>query len=334
MHLALGGVRGETVSFRVADYAAYYRMVAREFETVLDKTPVYPLPTSPDPVEHCGVCRWSEKCRAQWRAEDDLSLVAGLTSRQRQALREIDVGTRTALAEPVQPLPERMDRIGREALQRIHAQASIHVRGEQTGAILSERIPPPRDRDGDLIPDQRLLMLPNPSPGDLFFDTEGDPFFSSDEVDGIEYLFGVIEPGRQDESGLPAFHSFWSIEGGTVTTTGERRAFESFMDLVMDRLAAGPNLHVYHYAPYEPTAVKRLAGRYGTREEEVDRLLRGDAFVDLHRAVRQGIRASVESYSIKRLEPLYAFDREVDLLDAGTSIVEFEARSCPDNRSV
>ena len=46
--------------------------------------------------------------------------------------------------------------------------------------------------------------------------------------------------------------------------------------------------------------------------------------MDLHRAIRQGIRASVESYSIKRLEPLYDFVREVDLRDAGTSIVEFE----------
>ena len=77
----------------------------------------------------------------------------------------------------------------------------------------------------------------------------------------------------------------------------------------MDRLEADPNLHVYHYASYEPTAIKRLAGRYGTREEEVDRLLRGEVFVDLHRAVRQGIRASLESYSIKRLEPLYDFER-------------------------
>ena len=77
----------------------------------------------------------------------------------------------------------------------------------------------------------------------------------------------------------------------------------------MNRLDADPNLHIYHYAPYEPTAVKRLAGRHGTREEEVDRLLRGGVFVDLHRAVRQGIRASVESYSIKRLEPLYGFTR-------------------------
>ena len=64
-------------------------------------------------------------------------------------------------------------------------------------------------------------MLPKPSPGDLFFDMEGDPFFSSNEVDGIEYLFGVIEPGREAESGEPAFHRFWSIEDGTVTTTGK-----------------------------------------------------------------------------------------------------------------
>ena len=324
MHLALGGVQGQTVSFRVADYAAYYRMVAGEFEAVLGATPDYPPVTAPEPVEHCGVCRWSERCSAQWRAADDLSLVAGLTARQRNALREIDVSTRGALAEPAHPLPERLDRVGPEALQRLHAQASIQVRGEQAGDILSELIPPARDREGELIPRQGLLMLPHPSPGDLFFDMEGDPFFSSDEVDGIEYLFGVIEPGLGDESGQPTFHSFWSIEDVTVTTTGEKRAFEAFIDLVMDRLAADPNLHVFHYAPYEPTAVKRLAGRYATREEEVDRLLRGGVFVDLYRAVRQGIRASVESYSIKRLEPLYTFAREIDLRDAGTSIVEFE----------
>ena len=324
MHLALGGVQGETVSFRVADYAAYYRLVAREFETVLNQEAVYPLATTPEPVEHCGVCRWSDRCRAQWRAEDDLSLVAGLTSRQRSVLHGIGVVTRSELAEPIQASSGRLDGIGRDALQRIHAQASIQVRGEHAGAVISERVEPSRDREGDLVVNQGLLMLPEPSPGDLFFDMEGDPFFSSDEADGIEYLFGVIEPDCEDESGQPAFYGFWSIEGGAVTTAGERRAFEAFVDLVMDRLAADPGLHIYHYAPYEPTAVKRLAGRHGTREEEVDRLLRGQVFVDLYRAVRQGIRASVESYSIKRLEPLYDFGREVDLRDAGSSIVEFE----------
>ena len=325
MHLALGGVQRETASFRVANYAAYYRSVARDLEALLDDpAPVFPVPSRPEPVEHCGVCRWTVECRAQWRAEDDLSLVANLTSRQRRALHAIEVSTRTALAEPPAPLPDRLDGAGRDALSRIRAQAQIQVRGERAGEVLSERIAPARDREGALVPNTGLLMLPEPSPGDLFFDIEGDPFFASDEVDGIEYLFGVIEPGRADADGQPAFHALWAIEDGTVTTRAERRVFERFIDLVMDRLEAHPDLHVYHYAPYEPTAVKRLAGRYGTREEEVDQLLRGGVFVDLYRAVRQGIRASVESYSIKRLEPLYGFEREVDLRDAGTSIVEFE----------
>ncbi len=324
MHLALGGVRRERVSFRVADYAAYYRLVAREFETVLAGAAALPVATAPEPVEHCGVCRWSEQCRREWREADDLSLVASLSSRQRHALHAIDVTTRTGLAEPPAPLPDRLDGAGREALARIRAQAQIQVRGERAGETLSERIAPQRNREGELVGNQGLLMLPEPSPGDLFFDIEGDPFFGSEEVDGIDYLFGVIEPGRLDADGRPAFHAFWSIEEGTVTPAAERRAFEAFIDLVTDRIASDPTLHVYHYAPYEPTAVKRLAGRYGTREEEVDSLLRGEVFVDLYRAVRQGIRASVESYSLKRLEPLYDFRREVDLRAAGDSIVEFE----------
>ena len=41
----------------------------------------------------------------------------------------------------------------------------------------------------------------------------------------------------------------------------------------------------------------------------MDRLLRGEVLVDLYRVVRQGLRAGVESYSIKKLEPLYGLDR-------------------------
>src|SRR5690606_38854639 len=55
-----------------------------------------------------------------------------------------------------------------------------------------------------------------------------------------------------------------------------------------------------------------------------DRLLRGRVLVDLYRVVRQGLRASVESYSIKKLEPLYGFEREAELRAAGDSIAMFE----------
>src|SRR5208337_2495605 len=77
------------------------------------------------------------------------------------------------------------------------------------------------------------------------------------------------------------------------------QAFERFVDFVMDRLKVYPDLHIYHFAPYEPAALKRLMGRYATREDELDQLLRGKRFVDLFAVVRQGLRAGVESYSIK-----------------------------------
>ena len=88
------------------------------------------------------------------------------------------------------------------------------------------------------------------------------------------------------------------------------------MDLITAAWEAHPGMHVYHYAPYEPSAFKRLMGRYATREEALDRLLRGGRFVDLYGVVRQGLRAGIERYSIKNLEVLYGFERAVPLPEA------------------
>ncbi len=189
--------------------------------------------------------------------------------------------------------------------------------------MLHELIEPTRLKDGTLEPNRGLLSLPEPRPGDLFFDIEGDPYAFDD---GIEYLFGVLEPGLPDADGNATFHAFWARDAeGRVTRDAEKLAFEQLTDLFMERLARDPAIHIYHYAPYEPTALAKLMGRHATRETEVDSLLRGNVLVDLFRAVRQGVRASVESYSIKKLEPLYGFTREIDLRDAGSSIAAFEA---------
>src|SRR5207253_11235802 len=86
-----------------------------------------------------------------------------------------------------------------------------------------------------------------------------------------------------------------------------------------------PDMHIYHYGAYEETAIKRMAGRHGVCGDEVDELLRADMLVDLYRVVRQGLRASVESYSIKKLEPLYEFNREVQLVDANLALNTFQS---------
>ena len=58
--------------------------------------------------------------------------------------------------------------------------------------------------------------------------------------------------------------------------------FEQFVDLVLDRLDRDPAMHVYHYGGYESGALKRLMQRHATREDEVDRLLRGRTLVNLY----------------------------------------------------
>ena len=331
LHVVLGGKARETASYRVSDFMAYYRLARRLFEThVAGLVPVNPpAGTYPEPAEHCDVCRWDEVCTKRRRADDHLSLVAGITSRQSRALTDRGVGTRTGLAGLVLPVVPRLEGLNAAGLERVQRQAAIQVRDPYPGGRLWELVEPARlrstnpDAEPELEPERGLLALPEPRPGDLFFDIEGDPFALED---GVDYLFGILEPGRTGPDGAPLFHAFWAIdENGAVTPESEKRAFEQTIDLMMDRLAADPAIHVYHYAPYETTAAGRLMGRHATREAEVDRLFRGGVFVDLFRAVRQGLRASVESYSIKKLEPLYGLKRDEALRDAGSSIVAFES---------
>jgi uncharacterized protein len=150
--------------------------------------------------------------------------------------------------------------------------------------------------------------------GDLFVDFEGDPYALGE---GIEYLLGIVEPAA-DADGEASYAPLWAFDHAA-----ERAAFEQLMDLIVRRRALHPDMHVYHYAHYEPTSLKRLACRYGTRVDELDELLRAHVFVDLYAVVRQGVRASVESYSIKRLEPLYGFERQVPLREANRHLGAF-----------
>ncbi len=316
MHVALGGSARAVERLRVDDFLAYYRSAKARFLEAMaaDDPPTFPpAATYPDPVDHCDVCRWAAECATRRRQDDHLSLVAGISARQRRELTARGVDTLAELGRLGLPLEPPLEETSDGALTRVREQARIQLEGRLAHDHRYELLLPGPGATVD--PDRGLATLPEPSPGDLFFDIEGDPYAFED---GLDYLFGVL-----DSAGT--FHAIWSRdEDGEFSLDGERRAFEQLIDFVMERLAADPTLHVYHYAAYEPTALKRLMGRYGTREDEVDQLLRGGVLIDLLRAVRQSMRASVESYSIKKMEAFYGFEREVDLRDAGSSIVAFE----------
>ncbi len=328
LRVVLGGAEHREDVYRVADFMAYYRTAKAGFERLIDDAaapPAYPpIATYPDPVEHCSVCRWFPgECRVRWRKDDALPLVAGISRVQRDALKERRVPTRGVLAvTAIREVEPPLKRSTWPGYERVANQARIQVESDDLPIPKHELLEPERlEPGGDLVPDRGLGALPEPSAGDLFFDIEGDPFaFEA----GLEYLFGVHDPGAAGDPVGGAttdgrWHALWALD-----REQEKAAFERLMDLFIERFERDPGMHIYHYAAYEPTAIKRLAGRHATREEEVDRLLRAKVFVDLYRVVLQGMRVGVESYSIKRLEPLYGYQRTVELRDANSSIVEFE----------
>ena len=310
MTLVLGDMSEQ--SFATARYEAYFRWVRLRLEQAIDA----PLPTYPEPVDHCDVCDWAGECHAKRRADDHLSLVAGISGTQRRAL---DLVAVRKMADLGALAPDaRVEGIGVPALARVREQARIQVRGRDEGTLVYELIPDVEDGHG-------LARLPEPSPGDLFVDLEGDSFALGE---GLDYLFGIAERATDAEA-EPRYTALWALDHAS-----ERAAFERLVARITEQRARHPGMHVYHYAPYEPTAFKRLAGRYATCVDELDELLRARVFVDLYGVVKQGLRASVESYSIKRLEPLYGYEREVPLPVANRNLAAFaawlERRGTPD----
>jgi uncharacterized protein len=280
-------------SYRVADFAAYYRYVKRRLQGVVESENGAGH-SYPEPTEHCAVCRWWEECEARRRKDDHLSLVAGITRLQRKQLTGWNVTTVADLSILPLPLQQRPERGSKTGYIRVREQARVQVTGRVQKTPVYEVL--------ELNPEHGFYSLPEPSAGDIFFDLEGDPFVGRG---GLEYLFGFVST---DEKGSPFYECRWAM-----TAEQERQAFEWFVDRVMERWVKFPAMHVYHFTGYEAGALKRLMGRYATREEEIDRMLRARLFVDLHTLVKRTVRASVEQYSLKALEPFHNFERKVPL---------------------
>jgi uncharacterized protein len=255
------------------------------------------------PCAACGQCDYKARCDREWREADSPYYVAGLTSDQIVKLEQAGVTTLAGLAGMADGTP--VQGIGDLTLLKLRAQARLQHAAREQGQLGVEVLPVEAGRG--------FTLLPPPSAGDLYFDIEGDPLHEG----GLEYLFGLwgpVQPG-----GEPHFAPLWAHDHAA-----EKAAFERLMRIFADQLARHPEAHIYHYAPYEPTALKRLAMRYATMEAELDQMLRDHRFVDLYRVARQGLIASTEGYSLKDLEKIYWGGREGAVVNAAASIVEYE----------
>ncbi len=297
--------------YRVAEYSAYYRYVKDRLEKSTNNG--QGITTYPEPCQHCDVCRWFRECDRQRRDDDHLSLVAGIRRQQRDQLLVWEIDKVAKLATMQHPLPREKKPLhgSRESYDRVREQARIQVESKNLELPRHEPILPVVEKTG-------FCKLPEPSPGDVFVDLEGDPFVGES---GLQYLFGVAtlkpnEPGAKPlaPAPLPAVCSVDHLQyqkRWAANPAEEKSAFEWFVDLVMARRKEFPTMHVYHFGGYEPGAFKRLMGLYATREEEIDSMLRAGLFVDLHSVFKQALRAGVEEYSLKKLEHFCGFKRTV-----------------------
>lgn len=272
--------------YRYDEHAAYIRLVKRNIEDAIANE----YETYPEPVSHCDICRWWKNCNLIRRDDDHLTFVAGMGKSQMNEFRLNNVDTLEKLANLEFPVPFVPTKGVKETYNKLREQARLQYTSRTDGNK-------PIYETLDIEEGKGLNKLPEPSENDIYLDLEGDRMV---EPDGLEYMIGYVHKGK--------YHALWA-----KNEREEKIIFEQFIDFAFKLKQKDPSLHIYHYAPYEVTAFKRLMGKYASRENEIDRFLGSHTFVDLYTVVKQSVRASVEKYSIKDLEIFFGYERKMDL---------------------
>ncbi len=300
----------DRVEFRVEDFIHYYRCIKARFLAMQDGF-AGKMTDRPEPLPRTDYGHWTSHAEKFFHDTDHLVLVAGISVGQIKKLKGSGIATMTALAAAS---GKSVHKLAKDSLEKLVAQARLQ---RQTLAERTKKPDsPPRyeilPQSGANGEPTGLAALPPDHPADVFFDMEGYPLVSG----GLEYLFGVCtlngQPGSFD------FKDWWAHD-----REEEKLAFEGFVDWVFKRWTANPGMHIYHYAAYEVSAVRRLSTRHDTRQGEVDELLRNEVFVDLYQIVRHGLRIGEGSYSIKTVERLYRLKRTTEVATAADSIVQY-----------
>ncbi len=286
--------------FSTDEFFFYYRRLKQAyllFQSRFDPN------SPPDPGKDRAFGRWNEVAGAILESQDHLSRVARITFPQIKKLGDAGITTLAALAgTSLESIP----RIQPETFRRLKTQAHLQLASKGRDKPLVEVVTPHEDD-----PRRGLALLPPPSSLDIFFDMEGFPLVDG----GLEYLFGAV----YREDGKSAFADWWAHDA-----IQERKAFEGFIDWAYARWQRDKTLHIYHYAAYETTAVRRLMGKFASREKQVDDLLRNQVFVDLYTVVRQGMVIGTTGYSLKNIESLYMPKREGTVVTASGSVVAYQ----------
>jgi predicted RecB family nuclease len=213
------GDRHATMNVRTSVLALKVRQHIATIDALLSS----PSPPNLVLIPHCAECEFQTRCREKALENDDLSLLAGMTEKERKKLHDKGIFTVTQLSYTFRP--RRRPKQLRDKREKYHhslralaiRQRKIHIVG--TPEIVIEGTP-------------------------VYFDVEGVP-----DRD-FYYLIGM----RLGDRDSAAQHSLWadSIED-------ERRIWNEFIGI----LANVRDPVLIHYGGYETVFLKRMLDRYG-----------------------------------------------------------------------
>ncbi len=296
MHVVLGNKVRD--SYRMQDFFYYYKQLR---QALLQQQNEFDAASPPDFMGMEKFGRWTTHAEKIMERKDHLCRVANIRTVQIRKLYTAGISTMTDLAKTSLTTIAKMQD---ETFSTLKHQAQLQVDSIGRDIPLYEVITPHREGYG-------LTILPPQTAQDIYFDMEGFPGADG----GLEYLFGATIT----DNGNTKFIDWWAHN-----SEEEKRAFEEFIDFAYARFQENPMMHIYHYASYEKTALRKLMGRYGTREKELDALLRNEVFVDLFAVLRQGLRVGTPNYSIKSIELIYRGKRKTEVATATDSIVFYQ----------
>jgi predicted RecB family nuclease len=302
----------EQVELRVEDFIHYYRHINDSF-LAMQAGFTGNMADCPEPLPGAEHGRWTSHAEKFFIDKDHLAQVAGISVGQIKKLKASGI---VKMAELAASSGKSVHKLDNGTLEKLVSQARLQCEtrderktdpdGKPCFELLAQKGP-----NGEPI---GLATLPPNNPADVFFDMEGYP--ESLIAGGLEYLFGTWS--RNNEAAEFEFRDWWAHDRNE-----EKIAFEDFIDWVFARWRKNPAMHIYHYANYEVSAVRRLSTRHDTRQEEVDELLRNNVFIDLYKIVRHGLRVGEDSYSLKAIELLCRPKRATGIASASESMVQY-----------
>ena len=177
---------------------------------------------------HCGRCEFQARCRKQATEKDELSLLSGMSDKERKKLHGKGIFTITQLSYTFRPRRRRQESRGKQEKFH-HSLRALAIREKRIHAV-------------DL-PNQILDGTP------VYLDVEGLPDRN------FYYLIGV----RIGTSDGAIQHSFWANDEDE-----EQRIWIEFLCV----LSSVPDPRLVHYGSYETVFLKQMHDRYGGPQED------------------------------------------------------------------